>query len=164
MEIITDIDKAILVMRDSGKWLKDSGQHVSKWWDLENLNKEFLLKYAKPEEFYVGLINNKPAAAEILQINQNGQDWEIVDKGNPPKALYIHWLAVAREFAGHDVSKEMIDFALQIAKENTCSVLRVDTNASETKLRKLYEKLGFVLVSVEKEDYRKTAFFEKKVS
>ena len=66
METVNDIDKAILVLRDAGKWLKESGQHVSKWWDLENLNKEFLLKYAKPEEFYVLITNNKPAAAEIL--------------------------------------------------------------------------------------------------
>lgn len=164
MEIVNDIDKAIVVMRDAGAWLKESGQHVSKWWDLDNLNKEFLLQYAKPEEFYVGILHNKPAAAEILQINQNGQDWESVDKGNPPKALYIHWLAVAREFAGQNLSNKMIDFAMEKAKENNCTVLRVDTNAKETKLRELYEKLGFSLTTFAKEDYRETAFYERKIN
>lgn len=162
MEIVNDIDKAILVMQDAGKWLQESGRHVSKWWDPKNLNKEFLLQYAKPEEFYVGLLDNKPAAAEILQISQNGQDWEIVDKGNSPKALYIHWLCVAREFAGQSLSREMIDFAAQKAKENNCTVLRVDTNAEETKLRELYEKSDFHLLTIQKENYRETAFYEKK--
>ena len=58
----------------------------------------------------------------------------------------------------------MIDFAEKKARENNINLLRVDTNASETKLRKIYEKLGFRLVAVEQEDYRQTAFYQKKIS
>ncbi len=163
MEIIQDIDKTIEVLRDAGKWMKESGKPVSKWWDLKNLNKEFLLQYAKADEFYVLLLDGKPAAAAILQINQNGQDWESIDKGNSPKALYIHWLAVVSAFHGQNLSKEMVKFAIQLAKKNNCSVLRVDTNADETKLRELYLHLGFMLVGEEKEEYRTTAFYEKMI-
>ena len=51
IEIIQDMDQAILVLRNVSKWLKESGKNLSKWWKLENLNRDFLLQYAKPEEF-----------------------------------------------------------------------------------------------------------------
>lgn len=81
-------------MRNAGRWLKKTGKKPSKWWQLQNLNRKFLLQYAKPKEFYVVLIDNKPAAAAILQINQRAQDWQGVDKNQSQPALYIHWLCV----------------------------------------------------------------------
>ncbi len=64
------MDLAISVIRGAGAWLLESGKNPSKWWQLQNLTPEFLLQYAKPEEFYVVLVNKKPAAAAILQRSQ----------------------------------------------------------------------------------------------
>ncbi len=162
INIIQDMNLAISVMRSVGKWFEESGKIPSKWWKLENLNPEFLLKYAKPQEFFVALVNEKPAAAAILQFSQNSQDWESIDKDRSQKALYIHWLCVDHEFSGKNLPKAMIDFAGKMARENHINLLRVDTNANEMKLRKIYEKLGFSLVAVEKENYRQTAFYQKR--
>jgi len=106
-----DMNKAISVMYKAGKWLQDTGKNPSKWWQPENLNKDFLLNYAKPEEFFVAIINNKPAAVAILQLDQKAQDWFNVDKGKLIKALYIHWLCVDHIFAGKGMPKLFIDFA-----------------------------------------------------
>ena len=160
IKFIQNVDKAIEVMRDAGKWLKESGKKPSKWWQLKNLNRKFLFQYAKPNEFYVGLIDGKPAVAAIFQINQNAQDWKSVDKNKPNPALYIHWLCVNRDFSGKNLSKYMINFAVKKAREQNIKFLRVDTNAEEVKLRKIYEKLGFTLMAVEQEDYRKTVFYQ----
>ena len=75
VKVIQGIDKAIFVMRDAGKWLEETGKKPSKWWRLENLNRKFLLQYAKPQEFYVAQVDGKPAAVAILQFSQNAQDW-----------------------------------------------------------------------------------------
>lgn len=163
VRIVQDINQAILVMRDAGKWLKESGKSPSKWWRLENLNRKFLLQYAKPEEFYVALVDGKPAAATVLQLHQNVQNWQNVDKGQPQTALYIHWLCVHRDFSGMGLPKVIIDFARKLADEKNVRILRVDTNAEETKLRKMYEELGFQLVVEEQEDYRKTAYYQQLV-
>jgi GNAT superfamily N-acetyltransferase len=157
------MQSAIQVMRSAAKWLVDTGKKPSKWWQLKNLNSDFLLQYAKPEEFYVALLNEKPVTAAVLQINQNSQDWSSIDKNKPKPALYIHWLCVDNQFSGKGLSKAMIDFAEKKAKRNNLKILRVDTNAEEMKLRAVYERLGFSLVGVEKEDYRDTAFYEKKI-
>lgn len=60
VKIAQDIDKAIYVMRDASKRMQQDSIKISKWWDLKNLNKDFLSHYAKSEEFYVALVNNKP--------------------------------------------------------------------------------------------------------
>lgn len=93
-------EDAIWVMREAGKWLLDSGKHPSKWWQLENLTKEFLLQYASSEEFYVLYKDGEPAAAAILQLTQHSQDWESVDHGQSSPAFFIHWLCVDHTFAG----------------------------------------------------------------
>ena len=164
VKFVQDMDLAISVMRNAGKWLLESGRDPSKWWQLQNLNREFLLQHVEPDEFYVALIDGKPAAAEILQETQDVQEWKSFDKNNSPKVLYIHWLCVARQFASQGLPKVMIDFATKKAKEKGLSLLRADTNAQETKLREIYESLGFQLIGIVREDYRNTAFYEKIIS
>jgi GNAT superfamily N-acetyltransferase len=158
-----DVDKTIAVLQNAGEWLLKSGRNPSKWWQLQNLNKQFLFQYAKPEEFYVGLVEGRPAVAAILQKDQEAQDWHDIDKNKPQPALYIHWLCVDRHFAGKGLTNEMINFAESLATKENIPFLRVDTNASENKLRKIYENLGFELVMVKKEDYRDTALYQKNV-
>jgi len=159
-----DMDLAISVMRNAGEWLLGSGKNPSKWWQPQNMNREFLSQHANPEEFYVGLVNERPAIAVILQFDQRNQDWTSIDKDQPKKALYVHWLCVHRQFASKGLPKIMIDFATKKALENNIKLLRADTNANEMKLRKIYEDLGFALIAIEKEDYRETAFYQKEIS
>ncbi|NTU46100.1 GNAT family N-acetyltransferase [Candidatus Roizmanbacteria bacterium] len=163
-QLIQDTHRAIAVMHSVGQWMVASGKNPSQWWVPENLNEQFLSQYAKQNEFYVLELDGKDAGAAIFQMNQNSQDWKSIDSENAPKALYIHWLCVAREFAGQNVPKMIVKFAEKIARENEISFLRVDTNADEVKLCTIYERLGFVLVGTEKENYRTTAFYQKTIS
>lgn len=158
------MDQSIGVMRSAGKWLVDSGKNPSKWWKLENLNRTFLLKHAKVDEFYVGLISGIPAVAAVLMLIEDTMDWKTFDKDNPQKALYIHWLCVERQFAGRNLPKLMIDFAERLAKKKGVTLLRLDASADKKKLRDIYEDLGFRLVGTKQEDYRRTAFYQKIVN
>lgn len=160
IKIIQNADQAIAMMHKVGSWMQDTGMKPSKWWQPKNLNKDFLFKYAKPSEFYVVTMDDKPAAAVVLQTSENSQSWLSVDKDKTQNALYIHWLCVDQPFAGTGLPKKIIDFAKALTKSNNTRLLRVDTNAEEIKLRKIYEDLEFKLVAVEKEDYRKTAFYQ----
>lgn len=163
IKFIQNMDQAITVMKDAGQWLLNTGRNPSKWWQPKNLNPEFLLQHANSDEFYVCTVDGIPAAAQVLQLSQDVKEWQTIDKNNPQKALYIHWLCVAREFAGRGLTRVMIDYATQKAKERGLKLLRVDTNADEAKLREIYEGLGFQLVEEIQEDYRKTAFYQKEV-
>ena len=163
IEFVQDMDRSISVMYNAGTWLETSGKNPSKWWKPENLNQDFLLQYVKSNEFYVLLVNGEQAASAILQFDQNSQDWKCVDKNRSIPALYIHWLCVERQYASTGMPKLLVDFAEQKAIENNIDFLRADTNAQIMKLRKVYENIGFSLVSIEQEDYRQTAFYQKSV-
>ena len=160
-KIVQDMDQAISVLHNVAQWLEESGKKPSKWWQPQNMNREFFLQHAEPSEFYAVLVDGKPAAAAILQDTQRNQSWESIDKNKQVSALYIHWLCVHRQYAGRGLPKLIVDFAEQQAVSRGIHLLRVDTNAQETKLRKIYENLGFKLVTIEQEDYRQTAFYQK---
>lgn len=163
MEIIQDTEKAISVMHEVSVWMQKSGMNPSIWWKPENMNRSFLLQHAEPNEFFVALVNNKPAASVILQDSERNQSWKSVDGDNPKKALYIHWLCVARDFANQGFSKTMIDFAAGEASKRGVKLLRLDTDADEEKLRKLYEGLGFHLMGIEGGQKRRVAFYQKNI-
>ena len=164
MKIIQDSDKAISVMHDVALWMQKSGMHLSEWWQPLNMNRDYLLHHAEPSEFYVAVMKSKLAASVILQDSERNQSWKSVDGNNPKKALYVHWLCVARDFAGQGFSKKMVDFAANEATKRGFTLLRLDTDANEEKLCKLYETLGFQLMGTELDENHKTAFYQKEVS
>jgi ribosomal protein S18 acetylase RimI-like enzyme len=161
IEIAQETNKAISVMHNVSMWMEKSRMHLSEWWQPQNMNRNFLLQHTEPDEFYVALVNGKPAASVILQDSERNQSWRSVDGDTPQKALYVHWLCVARDFAGKGYSKEMINFAAGEAKKRGFRLLRLDTDADGEKLCKLYEGLGFKLMGVKQGENHKTAFYQK---
>ena len=161
IEIIQDTDLAISVMHGVATWMESQGMNLSKWWQPQNMNRKFLLQHTEPDEYYVVLANGKLAASVILQDSERNQSWKSVDGDNPQKALYVHWLCVSRGFAGQGYTGEMIGFAQKEARKRGLTLLRLDTNANEEKLCKLYEGLGFQLVGTDQETDHKTAFYQK---
>jgi GNAT superfamily N-acetyltransferase len=159
IKFVQNTDQAIAVLHSAGVWLVESGKSPSKWWLPENLNRDFLLEHSEPEEFFVGLVNEKPAVAAIFQLNERNQSWESVDKGQTQRALYVHWLAVDPNFSGKGLPRLMLEFASQYSQRLNLSLIRLDTNTQEPKLRKIYEDLGFDLMAIKDQ----TAFYQKKV-
>jgi len=158
-----DVDRALLVMKNASEWLEQSGKKPNKWWQSKNMNRAFMLKHAEPEEFFVAIVDGKLAASVILQDNERNQSWKSIDRLQKKSAIYVHWLAVVREFSGRNLPKEFVDFAGKQAKRQNLKLLRLDTDANEGKLCKLYENLGFVLMGVEQEGSHKTAFYQKAI-
>lgn len=163
IKIIQNVDQAISVMHSAATWLLKSGKKPNKWWQPQNMNHDFLLKHAEQNEFYVAIVNGKPAAAVILQNNERNQSWKSIDKENPKQALYLHWLCVEREFASKNLPKVMVDFANNLALKRNIKLLRLDTNANESKLREIYKNLGFSLMGIEKNETHNTAYYQKTI-
>jgi len=163
MNIVNDPDKAITLMHEVSLWMKSAGLVHSKWWEPNNINRNFMFKYAEPIEFFVAIKDGKAAASVILQDNERNQSWKFIDKNNPKPALYLHWLTVIREFAGKGLPKILIDFAVKEALKKNLKLLRLDTEANQPKLMKVYKDLGFKLMGVEQGGSHKTAYYQKGV-
>ena len=158
-EFAQDFGRAVEVLREVAEWLEANGKNPSEWWRPENMNREFMLGRAEPEEFYVALVRGKPAGAMILQDNERNQSWEDVDKGEKKLALYVHWLAVSRQFAGIGLPGIMLDFAQKEAQKRGFQFLRLDTSAEKKKLRKVYDDLKFSLMGV----HEGVAYYQKPI-
>lgn len=163
VKIIQNADMAITIMHNVGKWLVESGLNPEEYWLPENMNKDYLLKHVEPEEFYVVLVDDIPAASVVLQEDQRNQSWESVDKDKPKEALYFHWLAVNREFAGKGLPKIVLDFSKKEAKKRGYELIRLDTIASQPKLRKVYDDLGFIAVCIGEGEFSDTVFYQMKI-
>ncbi len=165
ISIETDMAAAIDVIRHAGIWMRDSDTaNYSSWWNPEKVSNEMLSPHAKPNEFFVIKVGAQPVATAIIQTQQSLQDWSSIDNGKePPKAIYVHYVAVEREFAGQGLVAVLVEKATAIAKQQGCSVIRLDTNANEPKLCSLYQGLGFHRVGTEQDGDHLTAFYEKPV-
>jgi len=160
IKIVQDMDLGVELMYQVASWMKSNGLNYATWWDPKNMNQDFLLQHSEPNEYFVAIIDNKPVASVILQETERNQSWKSVD-GNYPKALYIHWLCVNRNYSGIGLSKKMIEFAEIQGKKRGFEKLRLDTDADEPKLCNLYKSLGFKEMGIENEDGKNTIFFEK---
>jgi len=160
-EIVQNADKAIAVMQNVSMWMQGEGMHLSEWWQPQNMNPDFLFHHVEPNEFYTAIVDGKPVASVVLQDSERNQSWKSIDGVNPQRALYVHWLCVARDFSGKGFSKVMVEFAAEEAKKRGFKLLRLDTDANEPKLCELYESLGFQLMGTEQEGDHKTAFYQR---
>lgn len=67
--------------------------------------------------------------------------WEFEAKDE--EVMVLHTLAVDPAFAGRGKGTEFAKFYEEYAKENNCTVLRMDTNEINLAARSLYKKLGY---------------------
>lgn len=131
------------IMLDAVNWLQRIGME-NKWTKTsvlwENLSKSYQIT-----DFFIAWKDGKPAACMALT-DYDSTYWPEIQKG---ESLYVHKLAVKREYAGKGCSKELMDYAKQLAKKQGIKTLRLDCNRYRKKLRNVYEKQGFVCVKEE---------------
>ena len=64
------------------------------------------------------------------------------------KVMVLHTLVVDPAAGGKGLGKAFVDFYEQYAAENGCTELRMDTNARNTRARRMYRKLGYEEIGV----------------
>ncbi|OPJ57911.1 GNAT family N-acetyltransferase [Clostridium oryzae] len=119
-------------------WMKKN--KLQNQWNEDNIKWNFLSKDYQINDFYIDYQNGVPAGCiAITDLDQ--KYWPKIPHG---KSLYIHKLAVKREFAGKGISKELINFAKNLSLKNGINSLRLDCNLQRNKLRRLYENEDFI--------------------
>lgn len=132
------VDRCIDVFLEAAHWGRRTDK---KLWSDEDLKRENLLKYYKPSEFYLIMLNNKDAGAMVIQW-EDPVFWPDFPKG---EAGYLHKLCIRRAFSSIGLSDHMIQIAISECKKRNIGKLRLDTGWKNTKLRELYERNGFKL-------------------
>ena len=92
--------------------------------------------------FFVAEVDGEPAGIIRFQL-ADGCSGRIFRK----ESAFVHRLVVRRRFKGQGVSTALLRWAVEHARQSGRSWLRLDCDASRSKLRALYEAFGFRLHS-----------------
>ena len=79
------------------------------------------------------------------------------------QAKYIHSLVIKEEFAGNQIGKRVIEQIIQDTINQGVFILRLDCNASNDKLCKYYENLGFVKVGQKQMPHSLNNLYQKEL-
>jgi GNAT superfamily N-acetyltransferase len=132
----SELERFSGILQEVASWLEARGEPL---WPLASIQPEALLRKNKLDEFYLGFVSAELASCMILQ-DLDQAFWPDDTVG---EALYLHKLAVRREFAGLGLSQLMLDWAKAKALEQGRRFLKLDTVSSMPKLNKLYKDYGF---------------------
>jgi len=134
-----EVGDFVAVLKDAAIWLKNEGMEM---WDPNQLSAVHLLKYNSIDQLFIGYMNHEAAAVMILQ-EEDPTFWPDA-KGD---SLFIHKLAVRRDYAKQGYSRAMIQWAKTRARSLNKKYVRLDCAADRPKLREFYELQGFQKVS-----------------
>lgn len=137
----TDEDIHIIekILLDAVDWMDKNGLHQ---WEADQVKWNVISKYFVASDFYIAYENDNPAAC-IAIIDYDPNFWENIPQG---ESLYIHKVAVVRDYAGKGYSKKLIDFAKEKARSMGIKTIRLDCHRNRAKVRAIYEREGFVCV------------------
>ncbi|WP_117881441.1 GNAT family N-acetyltransferase [Aureibaculum luteum] len=138
-----EIKKAFNLLKSASKTLE---QKNVKQWDYWQDPPEGKIKWVEDgfltNEFYF-IKNENDKVMGMVRILENDLNYwgEMNDKSK-----YIHSLVVDNVFSGNNLGKQVVLLIEKNAKKDDYEYLRLDCDATNTKLCTYYENLGFILV------------------
>lgn len=132
----SDTRKVSAVLLEAAEWLKVSGMPM---WRGAELSEEKISNDVNDGLFFLAEVSGELAGTIKFQL-EDPMFWPDCALG---ESCYAHRLAVRRSFSGGTVSNALLHWAVERTKDLNRSYLRLDCEASRTKLRVVYEKFGF---------------------
>jgi GNAT superfamily N-acetyltransferase len=131
-----DIAAVSEILGEAARWLEEQGMVM---WHQDELQPNRIVADVDSAQFFLAECDGVPAATIRFQL-EDRLFWPDVPQND---SAFIHRLAVRRRFAGGEVSSALLLWA--IARTHTLGrrYLRLDCEASRTRLRAIYERLGF---------------------
>jgi GNAT superfamily N-acetyltransferase len=130
--------EALAILQEVTTWAIGRGIEI---WKAAELREQDFIIAAESNELVMGFSGDRSAATMLIQTSDLVYWPEVA----PNTSLFLHKIAVRREFAGRDWLRRLIEFAVAEAKDRAIGWIRLDTLYS-SKLRGLYEKQGFAMV------------------
>jgi GNAT superfamily N-acetyltransferase len=124
------------ILCEAAHWLEQSGMRM--WRDDE------LVPSRIAGDVDTGLFHVAECAGEVAGVVKFQLEDELFWPDVPPmESAFVHRLAVRRHFAGGGISSALLNWAVEEARSHGRDYLRLDCEASRSKLRAVYERFGF---------------------
>lgn len=143
------------------QWLegKSTDQWAAPWPDENGLNKR-IQGAIQAGQTWIAWDGARPAAILTADPNDHGI-WSARQRNEP--AVYIRRLVVSREYAGHGLGGQLLDWAgLRASREYGARFMRVDVWTTNTELHDYYRRQGFKYWGLSPEpEYPSAVLFQK---
>lgn len=97
-------------------------------------------------EVYFATIDEEPAGMFLLWDHQSQWDRQLWSPSSSTDHVYLHRLAIVRQYAGQGVSGKLLESAKEVARKNGKKSIRLDCLANNEYLNKLYKQNGFTYI------------------
>ena len=124
------------ILREAARWLEQRGMPL---WRTDELDPEQIATDVVKGLFYIAEASGEAAGVMRFQ-EEDALFWPDAVHG---EAMYIHRLAVRREYAGGVASTALLRWAVDRTRSLGRRYLRLDTDAGRPRLRGIYESFGF---------------------
>ena len=123
--------------------------------------------YPAPEELrtavdeqtlYIGLSDDRIAAAMVVNRKNNSEykDAKWPRHLQPDEYMVIHMLCVHSDYAGRGYAKELVKYAIDLARAEGMKAIRLDVLKGNIPAERLYEGMGFCCADTIKLFYEDT--------
>ena len=122
-----------------------SSEHYIGWEKDVYPDPEFLQESIKRDELYVGLEDDTIIAAMVLNhlCNDGYREYQWPTLADDSEVTIIHALAVHPRCSGKGLARQLVLYAIEIAKNNRQKVIRLDVLKGNIPAEKLYTRMGF---------------------
>lgn len=124
------------ILAEAIAWLDESGVPM---WRLNEAGVDQVAADVEAGTFAVAWCGASEAGVIKFQL-EDPVFWPEVPPGT---SAYVHRLAIRRRFAGGVVSSALLSWAVEEARRHGRQMLRLDCEASRSRLRAVYERFGF---------------------
>jgi GNAT superfamily N-acetyltransferase len=145
------------VLMDATSWFERNGERV---WSRRSLSPHALLSKYRLDELYLAYLGDDPVAAMIMN---NRCDWPVIGDSERRNSLFVHKIAVKRNYAGLGLSQQLLQWARAHCLQSGHQLLMLTCDCQSPKLRQHWQTLGFDEVeSLIGEDIRRHYVFPVK--
>jgi ribosomal protein S18 acetylase RimI-like enzyme len=130
--------EALVIVQEAARWAMDRGYDV---WTPAELGAQDFAAAARAQQLVMGFSGVRPAATMLIQTS----DPIYWPEAAPNSSLFLHKIAVRREFAGQQWLRRLVEFAVADARDRGIGWIRLDT-MFQSRLQGLYEMQGFTVV------------------
>ncbi len=142
------------VLCEAAAWLEGRDEPV---WSPDEVSLETISREVR-EGFSYCLAESDGHPVGTLRFQLSDEEaWPDLPEG---ESAFVHRLAIRRSHAGGELSADLIQWAVDRATAIGRRYLRLDCVASRSKLRTLYERLGFRFHSLRQIEFGQVARYE----
>lgn len=147
---VEDLELIREILKESALWLRSTGS--TQWSDvLEGRDNHNVPLAIQRGEVYYATIGDNPGGMFILWANQSDWDAGLWGQDSNEQWLYLHRLAIRRQFAGTELSSFLIQAAKEVSSNRRKKGIRLDCMAEKDYLNQFYLRVGFTLIQTVKE-------------